>query len=227
MRSMDPCDIPAYRPSDALVAGTEGIAAEPGGVDAPAPLALCAMQGDPAAAVNEAVELLGLLAAADRLRVVAALALGAGSTAEVVERSGLATRDAVRALHRLQAGRLVSGSQQRWILHAERFSAAARAVAPPLDDHGAVDAATAGVLRAFLRDGRLVSVPAARAKRRVVLDHVARVFEPGVRYPERDVDAVLRAFHPDYAALRRYLVDEDFMAREAGIYWRTGGSVEI
>lgn len=184
------------------------------------------MQGE-LAAVNPPVELLGLLAATNRLRVVAALVLGAGTTTEVVERTGLGTRDAVRALHRLQSGGLVSGSQQNWTLHAERFSAAARPAAQPLDDHGAVDPATAGVLRAFLRDGRLVSIPAARAKRRVVLDHVARVFEPGVRYPERHVDAVLRAFHPDNAALRRYLVDEDFMARDAGIYWRTGGSVEM
>ncbi len=61
----------------------------------------------------------------------------------------------------------------------------------------------------------------------MVLDHVARVFEPGVRYPEREVDAILRAFHPDHAALRRYLVDEGFLSRENGEYWRTGGTVVI
>ena len=35
--------------------------------------------------------------------------------------------------------------------------------------------------------------------------------------------AVLRAWHPDHAALRRYLVDELLLARDAGIYWRIGG----
>lgn len=179
--------------------------------------------------MSEAAELLGLLAEHDRLRVVAALVLGAGTTAEVAEVAGLPTRNTLRALNRLQAGGLVSGRKGEWSLHADRFQAAARAAAPPPthDDHGAADAAAAPVLRAFLKDGRLVSIPAARSKRRVVLDHIARVFEPGVRYPERDVDTVLRAFHPDHAALRRYLVDEDLMAREAGIYWRTGGTVEI
>lgn len=179
--------------------------------------------------MSEAGELLGLLAERDRLRVVAALVLGAGTTAEIAAVAGLSTREAARALHRLQSGGLVSGGKGGWALLAERFSAAARAAAPPpaQDDHGAADAAMATVLRAFLKGGRLVSMPAARSKRRVVLDHIARVFEPGVRYPERDVDTVLRAFYPDYAALRRYLVDEDFLAREAGIYWRTGGSVEI
>jgi hypothetical protein len=60
-----------------------------------------------------------------------------------------------------------------------------------------------------------------------VLDHIARVFEPGVSYPEPDVNTYLRAFHPDYAMLRRYLVDEGFLSRDHGVYWRTGGVVEI
>ena len=84
------------------------------------------------------------------------------------------------------------------------------------------------VLRAFLgADGRLVQIPAKRAKRLVVLDLIARVFEPGERYPELEVNALLRAFHDDVAALRRYLVDEGFLDRADGVYWRTGGSVDL
>jgi hypothetical protein len=79
------------------------------------------------------------------------------------------------------------------------------------------------VLRAAV-DGRLVSMPAARGKRRVVLDHIVASFEPGVRYPEREVDAILRAWHDDHAALRRYLIDEELMTRDKGVYWRIGGS---
>ena len=94
---------------------------------------------------------------------------------------------------------------------------------PPLEqDPAARDA----VLRRFLdEDGRIAQVPAKLAKRLVVLDHVAHAFEVGVRYPEREVDAVLRAFHPDHAALRRYLVEHGFLTREAGVYWRSGGTV--
>jgi hypothetical protein len=36
---------------------------------------------------------------------------------------------------------------------------------------------------------------------------------------------LLSRAHPDYAMLRRALVDEGFLARENGWYWRTGGSV--
>jgi hypothetical protein len=87
------------------------------------------------------------------------------------------------------------------------------------------DRVRASVLRSYIVDGRLTSFPAARGKRRIVLEHVVTMFEPGVRYPEREVDAMLRAWHPDHAALRRYLVDEDLLARDAGVYWRIGGPV--
>ena len=74
-------------------------------------------------------------------------------------------------------------------------------------------------------DGRLHTIPSKQAKRRHVLDHIAQSFEPGVRYAERDVDETLKTFHPDHAALRRYLVEEGFLARENNIYWRIGGTV--
>ena len=35
----------------------------------------------------------------------------------------------------------------------------------------------------------------------------------------------LRPFHPDVAALRRYLVEEGFLDRGDGLYWRSGGTV--
>ena len=80
-------------------------------------------------------------------------------------------------------------------------------------------------LRPFLRDGRIVTMPARRA-RRLLLDCVAQEFEPGRRYPEAEVNAILKALADDHAALRRYLVDEQLMSREAGVYWRTGGTVD-
>jgi hypothetical protein len=83
------------------------------------------------------------------------------------------------------------------------------------------------VLTTFFRDGRLVSIPAQHTKRLVVLRHLVRVFEPGVRYPEREVNALLAVWHPDVAALRRYLVDHGMLAREAGVYWRSGGPVDV
>jgi hypothetical protein len=61
----------------------------------------------------------------------------------------------------------------------------------------------------------------------VVLERLAHEFEVGLRYSEMEVNSILQTFHPDYAALRRYLVDEGFLSRADGSYWRTGGRVEI
>ena len=89
------------------------------------------------------------------------------------------------------------------------------------------DEETAAIFRAFFVKGRLQTMPAKRAKRLVVLDHLARALEPGVRYPETEVNALMREFHPDVAMLRRYLVDEGFLTRDHGVYWRSGGSVDV
>ena len=84
------------------------------------------------------------------------------------------------------------------------------------------------VLRKFLTGaGRLHTLPSKRAKLLVVLDHVAQAFEPGRVYAEPEVNEVLRRFHPDHAALRRYLVDDQFLTREAGRYWRSGGTFDV
>jgi hypothetical protein len=83
----------------------------------------------------------------------------------------------------------------------------------------------------------LLSVPAAYSKRRVVLDHLAGLFEPGRRYPEPEVNELLGRYHPDYAMLRRYLVDDGLLdradepapsgTRTVKVYWRTGGTVDM
>jgi len=76
-----------------------------------------------------------------------------------------------------------------------------------------------------MRDGRIMVMPAKRSRRLVVLDHAAQLFEVGVRYSETEVNLKLRQLYDDYAALRRYLVDEQMLSRDHGEYWRTGGSV--
>lgn len=85
------------------------------------------------------------------------------------------------------------------------------------------------VLKPFLdKEGRVIRIPARAAKRRVLWEYIVCAFEPGVRMPEREVDAVLRAFYEvDWVSLRRYLIDTGLMERDHGVYWRTGGYVNV
>ena len=80
-------------------------------------------------------------------------------------------------------------------------------------------------LRVFVKKGRIETMPARQSRRRLLLDKIAQGFEPGVRYPENRVSRFLGAIYDDYAALRRYLVDEELLSRAGGEYWRTGGTV--
>jgi hypothetical protein len=82
------------------------------------------------------------------------------------------------------------------------------------------------VFRAFVKDGRITVMPAKRPKRLVLLDHVAGLFEIGVHYSELEVNSILRAVFDDYVTLRRYLIDEGFLDRASGEYWRSGGTVD-
>jgi DNA-binding transcriptional ArsR family regulator len=122
----------------------------------------------------DAGELVGLLADSDRRKVVAALVLGSITRAEIGAATGLGTRAVMRALNRLaSAGLVAEDDDDEHVLLEAAFGLAARAVAaqrPRRDEHGDAPADAARVLRAFVRDGRLTSIPSAWGKRRVVLD---------------------------------------------------------
>ena len=172
-------------------------------------------------------EIVGLLADGDRRRVVAAMILGAGTADDIGRTAGLDARAVATALHRLTERGLVSRDGAHAFIVEEAFAVAARAAAAepePLDP--GVDREVARVMRSFVRDGRITQIPMQHAKRRVLLEWLVQDFEPGRRYSEPMVNLVLGKRHPDTAALRRALVDEDLMDRDHGEYWRIGGPVD-
>lgn len=69
-------------------------------------------------------------------------------------------------------------------------------------------------------DGTLKEIPATRKKRHAVLGWLVRQFDESRRYPESEVNALLKARHPDCATLRREFIINRMMAREGGVYWR-------
>ena len=77
---------------------------------------------------------------------------------------------------------------------------------------------------AFVRDGRLTSLPRRRALLDAACEFLAERFVPGRRYAEREVNDILAADAPDPATLRRLLVDNGYLERQAGWYWRQPGA---
>ena len=177
-------------------------------------------------------DILRALADPDRLRIAGALAAGEATATALAEALDLPLARVRRHLTRL-ANAGIAGLQpdrRTFRLEIETLRWAAEQVGPPRDAGIALGAATEdeeAVLRAFFRDGRLIEVPTKASKRRIVLERLALEFEPGVRYDEREVNAIVGTFFNDHASLRRYLVDDGFLDREAGTYWRVGGRVDV
>ena len=76
------------------------------------------------------------------------------------------------------------------------------------------------VFKSFFDGERITQFPSSEKKYVVILRWLADRFEFGVQYPEKQVNEILSRHHPDYALLRRELVDRRYMRREKGIYWR-------
>jgi hypothetical protein len=169
--------------------------------------------------------------AADRTRlaVLGQLALGSRTAAQIGDAVGVAERDARRMLGRLCAAGLARQSAGSYTLDdaALRRLAAGLTVTPPPDRAllAGVDEADATVAARYLRGSRLVEIPPSGARRSAVLRVIIDEFLPGRYYAESEVREVLQRFHPDDAALRRYLVEEGLLHREPSsrTYWRGGG----
>jgi hypothetical protein len=177
-------------------------------------------------------DILRALADPERLAIAGSLARADATAAALAEALGLPVMRVRRHLTRLSSvGVARLGEDRRtYRLDPETLRWAAEQVGPPRGAGIALGAATEdeeAVLRSFFRNGRLTEIPAKGSKRRIVLERIALEFEPGVRYDERTVNAIVGRFYADHAAIRRYLVDEGFLAREHGEYWRAGGRVDL
>ncbi|MFD7386964.1 DUF2087 domain-containing protein [Streptomyces sp. NPDC059852] len=169
-----------------------------------------------------------LFAEESRARAFAAVALGAGTPEQVARTAALSSRETAAALRRLrEEGAVTTGEGGDLRVAYEVFRARARADArrdPGTKERGTGQ--TEVVLRTFVQDGRLVRLPARWTRKKLVLRHIAeQTFEPGMEYPERTVDAKLRAWcedsdEIDHVTLRRYLVDLHHLHRSDGVYRR-------
>ena len=74
------------------------------------------------------------------------------------------------------------------------------------------------VLDAFFEYGKLKSIPAQRKKELIVLEEIAKSFEPGRDYTEREVNIIIADFHDDFCTIRRDMISEHILERDKGTY---------
>ena len=165
----------------------------------------------------------------ERLRVAGLLAGRDATTQELAALLQMRPQEVSKHLATLSEAGLVQSSKlgalTNWSLDVtalreqrKRLLARQR-VASPADEPGTPEWERS-VLANFFDGERLKEIPANLKKRHVVLAWLAGQFDPDTRYPEREVNEIIKRHHPDASALRRELVDHRYMQREGGVYWR-------
>ncbi|HYN88814.1 MAG TPA: metalloregulator ArsR/SmtB family transcription factor [Ardenticatenaceae bacterium] len=185
---------------------------------------------DTSTLTNELLAFFKALADANRLKIVGLLAREPLSVEQLASLLELAPSTVSHHLARLAEVGLVTARAESYYniyrfesdaLEAMARRLLARETLPAIAADVKRDGYDEKVLTIFLLpDGRLKSIPTQRKKRLVVLQHIVKSFEPGVRYPEKQVNEILGRFSAATAALRRELIADHLMARERGVYWR-------
>jgi hypothetical protein len=74
----------------------------------------------------------------------------------------------------------------------------------------------------FRPDGTLISIPVKLHKKLAVLRHIASELSPDTKYPEKQLNEIIAKYHPDTAALRRYMIEYGILERDGeSVYWIT------
>jgi hypothetical protein len=176
---------------------------------------------------TEVMDFVKAMASAERLRVIGALVRGRATQAEIAGQLHIPVRDVFQHLSFLAHVGVVREEDGVYELDEKAVETLARGQfegkRPVYDSKEAKQDDVRKVLKNFLNaDGTLKQIPPLGSKLLIILNFIVDAFAFDVNYTEKEVNTILRRFHIDTAALRRYLVDYKLMAREGdgSKYWR-------
>ena len=163
---------------------------------------------------------------ADRLRIAGLLGVDRLTPVQLAERLQLPPTNVVSHLEKLEKTGLITQEDGTYRLDQKSLESMARRNLAPLRPKPKIeafegDAYDRKVVKDFMGpDGLFKSLPLQGKKFLSVLRYTLEAFEPGVEYPEKQVNEMLKRYHPDTATLRRGLVDAGMVNRSRGVYQR-------
>ena len=179
---------------------------------------------------TEAIKLFKCLSDRSRLQILKSLAKEDMYVERLAERLDLTPATISFHLKKLaEAGAVTSYRSQYYTMYSlkrEVFLCRILDILSEESDEAAVQARRDAeyrqkVLDSFFEYGKLKSIPAQRKKERIVLEEIAKSFETGRVYTEREVNVIIADFHDDFCTIRRDMIGEGIMQRENGKYWLT------
>jgi len=176
---------------------------------------------------QEIMSFVKAMASADRLRIVGLLSRGPKRAVEIADALGVHPSDVGRHLEQLTTSGVIREEGGVYELDERAVESLARGQfegkRPEFEAKSDKQEDVRRVLRNFLNaDGTLKQIPPMGNKMTIILNFIVDAFAFDTNYTEKQVNTILRRFHVDTAALRRYLVDHGLMARESDgtRYWR-------
>ena len=177
---------------------------------------------------TEAIQLFKCLSDRSRLQILKSLAKEDMYVERLAERLGLTPATISFHLKKLaEAGAVTSYRSQYYTMYSlkrEVFLTRILDIISEESDEAAIQARRDAeyrqkVLDSFFEYGKLKSIPAQRKKERIILEEIARSFQQGRQYTEKEVNLIIADFHDDFCTIRRDMIGEGILAREKGIYW--------
>ena len=154
----------------------------------------------------------------ERLHILGILAEERATVPALARRLGVKETAVIKHLNRLKHANLITETAPyTYQLNQNGLEQINRTVFHR-DDSARQETLRQRVLRHYTDGPRLKQLPENEAELREIAGWLVDLFETGVSYPEKEVNERLLPAHPDYAEMRRLLIDLGLMTRSRGIY---------
>lgn len=176
---------------------------------------------------SEAIALFKCLSDKSRLQILKSLAIEDMYVERLAERLGLTPPTISFHLKKLaEAGAVHSYKSQYYMMYSickEVFQTSILDIIGEESDEAELQEQRETeyrkkVIDTFFEYGKLKSIPAQRKKERIVLEEIAKAFEPERLYTEREVNIIIADFHDDFCTIRRDMVAERIFERSEDGY---------
>ena len=177
----------------------------------------------------EAIRLFKCLSDKSRLQILKSLSIEDMYVERLAERLGLTAPTVSFHLKKLtDAGAVTSYKSQYYMMYSlkrEIFETSILDILLTESDEALVQTQRDAeyrqkVIDAFFEYGKLKSIPAQQKKERIVLEVIVQSFEFERIYTEREVNIIIADFHDDFCTIRRNMIRENLLDRDARGYWR-------
>lgn len=177
----------------------------------------------------ESIRLFKCLSDKSRLQILKSLAIEDMYVERLAERLGITAPTVSFHLKKLtDAGAVSSYKSQYYMMYSLKKEIFETSILDILREESNETAAQAQrdaeyrqkVINAFFEYGKLKSIPAQRKKERIILEEIVRSFEFDRIYSEREVNIIIADYYDDFCTIRRDMVSEKLLDRNANGYWR-------